>query len=95
MRRLLPHRFCERKLCVKPFAERGGGLAPATIGLIFAGGKTMADRPKEQDRRKARLAEALRANLQKRKAQARSRRAGEADARPDGPAGAAPRKRSD
>lgn len=35
-------------------------------------------------RRKARLAEALRVNLQKRKAQARSRRAGQADMRPEG-----------
>ena len=35
-------------------------------------------------RRKARLAEQLRANLQRRKAQARSRRAGEADQRADG-----------
>ncbi len=35
-------------------------------------------------RRKARLAEALRVNLQKRKAQARSRRAGQADTRPEG-----------
>ncbi|MBA3449044.1 MAG: hypothetical protein H0T56_15840 [Pseudaminobacter sp.] len=34
--------------------------------------------------RKARLAEELRANLQKRKAQSRSRRTGEADSRPDG-----------
>ena len=34
--------------------------------------------------RDKRLAEALRANLQKRKSQARSRRAGEPDARPDG-----------
>lgn len=34
--------------------------------------------------RKARLAEALRANLQRRKAQARSRRQGAADAQPDG-----------
>ncbi len=39
--------------------------------------------------RKARLAEALRANLQKRKAQSRSRRTGEPDARPDGLAAAA------
>jgi hypothetical protein len=39
--------------------------------------------------RKQRLAEQLRANLQKRKAQARARRAGEADGRPEGiaPAG--------
>jgi len=34
--------------------------------------------------RKDRLAEQLRANLQKRKAQSRSRRTGEADQRPDG-----------
>ncbi|MDX8500246.1 hypothetical protein RFM99_17705 [Mesorhizobium sp. VK4C] len=34
--------------------------------------------------RKDRLAEALRANLQKRKAQARSRRAGDPDQRPEG-----------
>jgi hypothetical protein len=52
----------------------------------------MADKPKEEDRRKARLGEALRANLSKRKAQIRSRRAGAADARPEGLAGA-PRKR--
>jgi hypothetical protein len=38
--------------------------------------------------RKARLAEELRANLQRRKAQARSRRAGEADRRPEGLAAA-------
>jgi hypothetical protein len=37
-----------------------------------------------QDQRKARLADELRANLLKRKAQARSRRTGEADERPDG-----------
>ena len=34
--------------------------------------------------RKARLAEELRLNLQKRKAQTRSRRTGEADTRPEG-----------
>ena len=34
--------------------------------------------------RKDRLAEQLRANLQKRKAQSRSRRTGEADQRPEG-----------
>jgi hypothetical protein len=38
--------------------------------------------------RTARLAEELRANLQRRKAQARSRRAGEADRRPEGIAAA-------
>ncbi len=36
------------------------------------------------DRRKARLAEELRANLQRRKAQTRSRRTGDADERPEG-----------
>ncbi len=34
--------------------------------------------------RKARLAEQLRTNLQRRKAQARARRSGEADQRPEG-----------
>jgi hypothetical protein len=44
-----------------------------------------ADPPKKGDgERKHRLAEALRANLQKRKAQARSRRAGGADQRSEG-----------
>ena len=43
-----------------------------------------------RDDRKARLAEQLRANLQRRKAQARSRRAGEADPRPEGLAAAPP-----
>ena len=42
-----------------------------------SGGAAKADR-------KARLAEQLRANLQKRKAQARARRAGEGDSQPDG-----------
>lgn len=48
----------------------------------------MADKNSESNdaaaQRKARLAQALRANLQKRKAQSRSRRAGQADARPEG-----------
>ena len=39
---------------------------------------------KAKDERAARLAEQLRANLQKRKAQTRARRAGEGDSRPDG-----------
>jgi hypothetical protein len=38
--------------------------------------------------RKARLAEELRANLQRRKEQARARRGGDADSRPDGLAAA-------
>jgi hypothetical protein len=48
----------------------------------------MDDKPNPPKRgdgeRKDRLAEALRANLQKRKAQARSRRAGEPDQRSEG-----------
>ncbi len=44
----------------------------------------MTDTSKHKDNRKARLAEALRANLLKRKTQARSRRSGKPDARPDG-----------
>ena len=42
--------------------------------------KTISPKPGGKDR-KSRLAEALRANLQKRKAQSRSRRTGEADTR--------------
>ncbi|WP_024849511.1 MULTISPECIES: hypothetical protein [unclassified Aminobacter] len=38
----------------------------------------------QKDERRKRLAEQLRANLMRRKAQARSRRVGEADSRPDG-----------
>jgi len=69
------------------------GLA---AGLTAGQGWTMndkANRPKKGDgERKDRLAEALRANLQKRKAQARSRRVGDAgeqragnpDERPEG-----------
>ena len=41
----------------------------------------------EAERRKARLAEQLRANLVKRKTQVRSRRTGQADLRPEGIAG--------
>jgi hypothetical protein len=44
--------------------------------------------------RKARLAETLRANLMKRKAQARARRKGEADGRPEGIAAAKDGKES-
>lgn len=40
--------------------------------------------PKGGTDRKSRLAEQLRANLQKRKAQSRSRRTGDANERPDG-----------
>ncbi|WP_292599633.1 hypothetical protein [Mesorhizobium sp.] len=42
------------------------------------------DSPSKKADRKTRLAEQLRANLQRRKAQSRSRRTGEADKRPDG-----------
>lgn len=44
----------------------------------------MTDTSKDKDNRKARLAEALRTNLQKRKMQARSRRSGKPDTRPEG-----------
>jgi hypothetical protein len=43
-----------------------------------------SEKGKKNIDRKARLAEELRANLQKRKAQTRSRRTGEADSRPEG-----------
>ena len=49
----------------------------------------------QQARKQARLAEKLRANLQRRKAQARSRRAGEEDARPDGLANAGAERAGD
>jgi hypothetical protein len=50
--------------------------------------KTKTDSSTQKDARKARLAEQLRANLQRRKAQARARRTGEADERPEGIAAA-------
>jgi len=49
----------------------------------------------QADRRKTRLADQLRANLQKRKAQARSRRAGEEDQRAEGLPGAKAQKDQD
>ncbi|WP_244602623.1 hypothetical protein [Mesorhizobium delmotii] len=48
------------------------------------GGSSKKDSPSKKADRKSRLAEQLRANLQKRKAQSRSRRTGDADKRPDG-----------
>ncbi|MCF6111660.1 hypothetical protein [Mesorhizobium muleiense] len=48
------------------------------------GGPSKRDSPPTKADRKTRLAEQLRANLQKRKAQSRSRRTGGADKRPDG-----------
>jgi len=56
-----------------PVAGRGGTMSDKTIPAKKGGTD-----------RKDRLAEQLRANLQKRKAQSRSRRTGEADQRPDG-----------
>ena len=56
-----------------PVAGRGGTMSD----------KTIPPKGRGTDR-KDRLAEELRANLQKRKAQSRSRRTGEADQRPDG-----------
>ena len=56
---------------------------------LFVGGMGLlmtskADTPGSKPDRKARLAEELRANLQRRKAQSRSRRTGGADERPEG-----------
>jgi hypothetical protein len=61
------------------------------MGLVSRKGRKLTEsgKPAHKDvDRKARLAEELRANLQRRKAQARSRRAGEADRRPEGIAAA-------
>lgn len=54
-----------------------------------------SDSQSQADARKARLAQELRANLARRKQQARSRRQGEADHRPDGLQPAATDKRPD
>ena len=56
-----------------PVAGRGGTMSDKTIPPKKGG-----------TNRKDRLAEQLRANLQKRKSQSRSRRTGEPDQRPDG-----------
>jgi len=64
--------------------DRTGGLVRAAA-MTTKDSKTHAT---TQDQRKARLAAELRANLLKRKAQARSRRTGAADERPDGIAAA-------
>lgn len=48
------------------------------------GGPSKKDGSPKMADRKTRLAEQLRANLQKRKAQSRSRRTGDADQRPEG-----------
>lgn len=47
-------------------------------------GSPKKDDPAKKTSRKDRLAEQLRSNLQKRKAQSRSRRTGDADERPEG-----------
>ena len=58
------------------------------FGRVAGRDGTMSDKTNQAKKggtdRKGRLAEQLRANLQKRKAQSRSRRTGEADQRPDG-----------
>jgi len=67
------------------------GLPHSRLLLFGTRGREMTQKKETtgvSDRRKARLAEALRANLQKRKAQSRSRRTGEADTRPEGLAAA-------
>ena len=62
------------------FFDSGNDLAESHQKMT----KDIAERDKKQDTRKTRLAEELRANLQKRKAQSRSRRTGNADSRPEG-----------
>ena len=69
----------------------GGGHRSAIMSYKLADEPQASDMTKktvEMERkvadRKARLAEELRLNLQKRKAQTRSRRTGEADTRPEG-----------
>ncbi|RWP72400.1 MAG: hypothetical protein EOR09_21395 [Mesorhizobium sp.] len=64
-------------------AGRDGTMNDTTIPPDKGGPSKKDSQPKKADR-KSRLAEQLRANLQKRKAQSRSRRAGDADKRPDG-----------
>ena len=71
-------------------ARRGPILAIGRRKLAPGRESLMEQQPQKAkpDNRKARLAEQLRANLQKRKAQARSRRAGEEDNRAEGLPGA-------
>ena len=57
---------------------------PSSKGPGSKGPAAKEPSSKAGDARAARLAEQLRANLQKRKAQTRARRAGEGDSRPDG-----------
>lgn len=88
---LLPHHSQNRKrpseiLFVNVEIVKNGHFVPLSVGV----NKAMSDKtvnPEKQDqadRHKKRLAEQLRANLMRRKEQARSRRAGEADLRNDG-----------
>ena len=83
---LLPHRSVQRKLSVSPLRDRFshcGGKPPLKRSTIPPNlMKPMKQpsetrQPKPTDDRKARLAQELRANLQKRKAQSRQRKAGE------------------
>ena len=92
MRRLVPHRSGKRKLGVGGFFDAAQCHKSAAIALTIGRQGTYSMTKPTRDNaasgvtggRKERLADALRANLQKRKAQARSRRAGAADSRPDG-----------
>jgi hypothetical protein len=61
----------------------GGAVAIISRGS-WAMTKDAAGKDKKDNTRRKRLAEELRANLQKRKAQSRSRRTGGADSRPEG-----------
>ena len=60
------------------------GANGRTIEGTAMKGKDQAGQSRGEAERKARQAAALKANLMKRKAQVRARRAGEADARPAG-----------
>jgi len=71
----------------QPRARHGSHAPGPPIPTRRHGKGTMRDdKPasKAKGERAVRLAEQLRANLQKRKAQARARRAGEGDSQPDG-----------
>ena len=64
------------------------GRAATSGGRIWMRMKTMTSKSESASARQERLAAELRANLQRRKAQARARRAGDADRRDEGIAAA-------
>lgn len=76
------------KLLSRTWPRHNVGYPSTGVGRSASRDGTMSDKanpPKKGGSdRKDRLAEALRANLGKRKAQSRSRRTGDADKRPEG-----------